>query len=357
MNLLGFLPVLTFAALFLALLQTDRDEGASFVGASLAWGVFAVLMTELLSLFRAVSGATLAASWALLALVAIASLVRARRRRGVMRWPRLSAPRSSAARVAAVGVAIVVVLSAVVAWFAPEYLERANLPHEPVAHWARRCCHPLCDRQQFRTICRLASILAFGCMSWGRAIGWSTCPVVRHDRCRSWHPDRPKSPGANETGQWVAALFVATLRQDHAATGVMTDYVVALWISIAVLCVVEMWQGDARPREIVSLAASIGLAMATKQTALAFLAPFLAILPVAYLRGKSGVRIAVWALLGLLLIGLLNAGHLVRNLATYGNPGGLQARIEGQLNQIIDARVVVSNLLRNASLHWARRLM
>ena len=356
MSLLGFLPVLAFAALFLAFLQTDRDEGASFIDASLAWGVFAVLMTEILSLFRAVSGATLAAVWALPVLAALALLLRARRRRGRLIVPRLSVPRTSAARVAAVGVSIVLVLSAIIAWFAPPNTWDALTYHmSRVAHWAQAgaITHYATGNEVQNYMPPGASILALqlyvlsqgdrlvNFVQWFAMVG---CLIVAARIARRL--------GGDETGGWVAALLVATLPVGiMQATGVMTDYVVALWVSIAALFVIELWQGIADRREIVSLGASIGLAIATKQTALAYLAPFVTLIPLAYFRRKVGVWLAGWAVLGLLLIGLLNAGHLMRNLATYGNPGGLQARLEGQLNQIVDARVVVSNLLRNASLH------
>jgi hypothetical protein len=59
----------------------------------------------------------------------------------------------------------------------------------------------------------------------------------------------------------------------------------------------------------------------------------------------------MWVVLGLLFLGLLNIGHAARNLSTYGDLAGPASRVETQANQILDARVLVSNLLRNASLH------
>jgi hypothetical protein len=135
------------------------------------------------------------------------------------------------------------------------------------------------------------------------------------------------------------------------ATSVTTDYLVALWVSIAALCMIDVWQGRSLWRGMLGLGAAVGLAVATKQTTFFYLAPFLVLFPLALLRRRGGARFAVWALLALLLVGLLDAAFLARNQGTYGNPAGPELRLGSQLNQVIDTGVVISNLIRNASLH------
>jgi len=51
------------------------------------------------------------------------------------------------------------------------------------------------------------------------------------------------------------------------------------------------------------------------------------------------------------MVGLINAGYFGRNLAIYGNPTGHGDKVSSARNEIMDLRVLASNLLRNASLH------
>jgi hypothetical protein len=53
----------------------------------------------------------------------------------------------------------------------------------------------------------------------------------------------------------------------------------------------------------------------------------------------------------IVLILVVNAGYMGRNLVTYGHPLGSRGKLETHSNEIFDGKVVVSNLLRNASLH------
>jgi hypothetical protein len=92
------------------------------------------------------------------------------------------------------------------------------------------------------------------------------------------------------------------------------------------------------------------LALDTKLTALPYLAPFALVLLLLFLRRRLRIRTAAWAALGLVLLAGLDVAYLARNLSTYGRPGGPASRVESQTNQILDGRVVLSNLVRNASL-------
>jgi hypothetical protein len=135
---LGFLPILAFAVLFLGLLQIEGDEGGAFVEATLLWSVYAVLVKEGLSIFRAISGPALTVAWGLLSLASVGLLLWSSRRRGRVVLPRFRIPRPTAARVAAAGVVIVLVLTAVVSWFAPPNTWDALTYHmSRIAQWAQ----------------------------------------------------------------------------------------------------------------------------------------------------------------------------------------------------------------------------
>jgi hypothetical protein len=355
MNPLGFLPFLAFLAWFLALIQYDRDQGRSFIRSLLGWGTYAVLTTEVLSLFQAVSTASLGITWGLPTVGAVLLILKAARR-GRLELPRIPIPHSPFLRVVAGGVVACVVLTGVVAWLAPPNTWDALTYHmSRVAQWAQNGTigHYATgiDAQDFMP--PGASVLALQMYVLGQGdrlanfVQWFAmvgCLVVA--------PRIASRLGAGETGQWVTAAFVATLPSGiMQATSVTTDYVVALWVAIAALSVVEIWQGRRQAEALLSLGAAIGLSVVTKQTAVAYLAPFLLILPLVVLLRRNRPRFLLWAALGLLLAALLNAGPLGRNLSTYGSLSGPASRVESQTNQILDARVLLSNVLRNLSLH------
>ncbi len=355
MSPLGFLPVLAFLAFYLALAQSGRDRATAFIQACLIWGVYAVLTTEALTPSRAATRANLIAVWGIPTL-AVVGLILWRWRGGASALPRFSFPESSSGRLAAAGVGMVVVLTAIVAWFAPPNTwDALNYHMSRVAHWAQAgsVAHYATGNEVQNYMPPGASILALqlyvlgqddrlaNFVQWFSMIG---CLIVTAQIAGRL--------GAGERGRWIAAAFVATLPAGiMQATGVMTDYVVALWVAIAALSFVQLWQGERDPIIVLQLGASAGLAIATKPTAAAYLAPFAILLPYIYFRQRTGRELAAWAVLGLLLLALINVGPFARNLTTYGNLAGPASRLESQMNQIIDGRVVLSNLLRNASLH------
>ena len=93
--------------------------------------------------------------------------------------------------------------------------------------------------------------------------------------------------------------------------------------------------------------AALGLALATKTTAIAFAPIALLIAAPAAMRTPRG------ALLGVGLALLLIAPHAWRNQAWYGTPLGVHRWEDGgaQGNEVFGASSVASNLVRNAALH------
>jgi hypothetical protein len=356
MSLLGLLPLLAFIVFFLVLLQTDRDEGGAFVSAALGLGVFSVLVTEGLSLVRGVTPGALGVAWTLPSVVGAAWLLRRSRRYGRLKLPRLPMPRSPFLRFVAAGIGVIVVLTAVVAWYAPPNTWDALTYHmSRVAHWAQNAsiAHYASGNEVQNYMPPAASILVLqsyvlgggdrlaNFVQWFSMVG---CLVVAA-RIAS-------RLGAGEKGRWYAAAFAATLPTGIIqATSVTTDYVVALWVAIAALEVVEIWVGRKGAGAVLELGAAAGLAMATKQTGLPYLAPFAALLVVAFLGRADRSTLLGWAVPAVLLLGLLNLGHVWRNLSTYASAGGPARRIESQVNQVLDGRVLLSNVLRNIGLH------
>jgi hypothetical protein len=102
--------------------------------------------------------------------------------------------------------------------------------------------------------------------------------------------------------------------------------------------------------EIVPMALAAGLAILTKPTAFAFLAPLALAVAVVLVRRHGVVVLVKSAAVAALLVFAVNAGYFGRNLATYGHPLGSRGKLNIHANEIMDGRVLISNLIRNASL-------
>jgi hypothetical protein len=135
------------------------------------------------------------------------------------------------------------------------------------------------------------------------------------------------------------------------ASSTMTDYMVAFWMVCVGSEVLEMHKrGPTRTLAIfASLAA--GLALLSKPTAAAYILPFAFLAASTLLRRSSRIQAMRWATLATFLFLVVNAGHLVRNFALYGNPIGGTARIAEHANQLFNPQGMFSNVLRNAALH------
>jgi 4-amino-4-deoxy-L-arabinose transferase-like glycosyltransferase len=356
MSPLALLPILASVASFFALLQFDRDESSAFIRLSLGWAAYAVLMTELLGLFQAVSATALAVGWAIPLVVAVGLLLRTWRRYGRLAMPRLPVPTSLFLRIVAASVIAIILLTAVVAWFAPPNTwDALNYHMSRVAHWAQQhdLAHYATGREVQNYMPPGASILVLQSYVLGHSdrlanfVQWfamvGCLVVVARIASRL---------GAAEKGRWYAAAFAATLPAGiMQATSVATDYVVALWVAIAVLEVVDLWQGRGGPGAVVELGLAAGLAVGTKPTAIAYLVPFSLVVLVVLLRRRDRLPLLAAAALGLLLMVLLNLGYFARNTATFGSAAGPRRSAASQTNEFFDGRVLISNVVRNATLH------
>jgi len=157
--------------------------------------------------------------------------------------------------------------------------------------------------------------------------------------------------GAKVNGQRMAAIFAATIPVaiTH-ATGAMNDIVVSFWIVSAVLMLLYYTRKAQKPFNLVLAALAAALAIATKATAFLFLWPF-ALFMVVILRQRLGmVKMLMWAMIALAIMGAVNGGHYLRNHRTYGQ-FYRPVELANQTNEGRNWRVMVSNITRNASLH------
>ena len=158
--------------------------------------------------------------------------------------------------------------------------------------------------------------------------------------------------GLRRPAALLAMVFAATIPMGIVqASSTMTDYVVTLFL-VGTASEVLAW-GDDRQigRAILFAGTAAGLATLTKPTS----APYLMSLGLLggwlLWRRKPGRAVVLACAAGLGVFLILNAGHWSRNVLLYGDPvsGGDQTSVH--LNQTMDARSLVSNVLRNLGLH------
>jgi hypothetical protein len=359
------LPLIAFVSGFLALGNSYREWGwgKTFVRSLILMGAYLTLGTESLSLVRWITPLGLSLMWLAPSAAAIGLLVHRMRGGEELRWPPVRLPRDWADWVLVGVLVLVAVLTGVVGFLAPQSIWDSLTYHMArVAHWAQNesLAHYATGipRQNFMSPGAELSFLHAYVLAGGdrlaNLVQWAamlaslvSVAVVS------------RQLGLGRTGQLFAGVLVATLPMGISqASSTMTDYVVALWLICVASETLRLAAGETAGRSPIYVGLAAGLAVLTKPTAFAFLLPFAVWVGVMLLR-RAGVRRTVLTTAGVALILLVvNAGYIGRNLLTYGSPLGDPRKVAGHSNAAFSLGVVFSNTVRNASLHvgtpWAQ---
>ena len=351
------LPLLAYLALvfLLANLRRQWGWGTAALRAGLLWGSYALLMTELLSAGAWLTPRMSAAGWLLLLLGSGGWLIaRAVRGEGVrvpvppaaLRWHEMGL---------LAAIVVVIALTGIVAWFSPPQTWDSLNYHMPrVAQWAQQASvrHFATGIEVQNSRAPMAEYLVLqsyilgsgdryaGFVEWGAMIlsliGIGTIAGQM---------------GAGRSGRLAGALFAATLPMGIIqASSTITDYVVALWLVAGASEALKLRAGDTRPPTFSFLALAAGLALATKPTAAAYLAPFLAYAAYMMLSSRDWRHILKTAVIAILLVAVLNAGHLARNTLTYDSPLN-PSQVALHSNEMRGISGTASNFLRHLGLH------
>ena len=357
---LAFLPIIALGCLFAWINNVNRHWGwrRSLLRSLVIWGIWIVASTEVLSLFHGITGLGLSLVWTAFIAVCLSGLYRSRKPQAGLKGKNFVSGKLL------VPIAAIFLLTGLVAWLAaPDTSDSLNYHMPLVAHWAQnRSVEHFStgiEQQNSRPPFAEYAILHFyvlgqgdrlaNFVQWlamcGSVIGVSLLAALL---------------GAAPVGQYLAAIFVASLPMGIVqASSTMNDYVVGLWMVCVAEAFLSIWL-EANTVETISvgfLAGAAGLAIATKPTAFAYLLPFALAMAILLLRRVSLARFAGFLVMTLFVCGALNAGSMLRNTITYGNPmEPSQAALH--TNELHDWRGLVSNLLRNAGLQastpWAQ---
>jgi hypothetical protein len=162
-----------------------------------------------------------------------------------------------------------------------------------------------------------------------------------------------KQLGANLEGQVLASVTCATIPMGILqASSTQNDYVLAFWLVCFVYYVLLIVQQNMSWMNILGAGMSLGLAVLTKGLGYIYALPFcIWVLPslIQHFRGKFWKPIV--AVVSIVI--LLNLGYYLRNFDLYRNP--LTTDTDGIhiKNELFTWQALISNVLRNISLHLA----
>jgi hypothetical protein len=161
------------------------------------------------------------------------------------------------------------------------------------------------------------------------------------------------SLGGGRIAAATAAGLVATLPMAVAqASGTQTDVIAACWAVLACAYGYRLTAAAPRTRDAVLAAVALGLALATKQTAMLFAG--VALLPVAAIvirRHRPRVWLP-WAAAGVLAALVLAGPQLLRNQQAFGSWQGDRGLVNTVVMGTREPGQVAVNVLRNLALHF-----
>jgi hypothetical protein len=353
--MLVVLPGSCFVLIYFNLLSRSgpgSDIRSVFLRAAVVWGVALAGVTEILSLFGALTTEALAASWAIL--MVVSAVLLAVRPGSLPRWtPRLP---GILALAMALPIAAIVLGTGVIAeagwasqWDSMVYhLSRVDhwIQNRTVGFYPTHIIRQLYNPPGAEYAILHLRVLG-GDERWSNAPQWLSMigsligvSVIA------------KRLGATPRGQLFSSLFAATIPMGILqASGTQNDYVLAFWL----VCMTEGALSPPSAARSFQVGASLGLALLSKGTALVFAGPLLLIMPdLTGTRWWTLVQQGAWIVL---IAMALNLPQWVRNSETFGSPLGPRSSgsadgIRDKLtNDAVSPGILVSNVARNLSLH------
>lgn len=345
-----------YLAILLAVVALRPNWGwrRSALRSAVVWGFYSVVTTEVLNFRSMITPVRLLIAWLILLVVCLL-VIGLTSRSG--RIPRIRFHRPALDPIMSglfLFIAIPCFVTAVVASRAPPQTWDSLNYHLPrVAHWAQQASvahfatgiEVQNSRPPAAEFAVLHTYLLAGGDRYVNFVQWSAMLISVVGATLL-----AEQLGAGRRGQLLAAVFAATLPMGIVqASSTTTDYLVALWVLAAASETLTLRERGLSPAIMIFLGLAAALGLATKPTAAAYLVPIGAY--AAYLLfGRHRSLVAVrWAAVAAGLVILVNAGHLGRNLVTYGSLFD-PAQVAIHNNQLRDPRGVISNVLRHAGL-------
>jgi hypothetical protein len=352
------LPFIAYILGFLVLktINPVEDWRRGILRAGILIGVYGVLATEFLSLFETITTTSLTIVWILPCVLCLLMLTRNRERFLQLRFPAWSLEGERSSTILLFGIVLILFITGLVAWETPpQTWDSLNYHMSRVAHWTQ-----MKAVQHYPTGIEVQNNMPPGAEyfvmhtyvlsqgdKWVNFVQWFA--MLGSLVGVSWIA---RQLGVNRFGQLLAAVFAATIPMGIVqASSTMTDYVVSFWMVCVASETIAIWRGQRGWIEVTLVSLAAGLAILTKPTAYAFLLPFACLVLWSLVRNMKFKRVLGYGLIAILLVMLVIGGHFTRNQLLYNNPIGAPDRFDQHANQVLSLRGLLSNLIRNVSLH------
>ncbi len=351
------LMLLAFLSILIIMGNHEREPNwrLALIQSMILWATFLIIGTEILSLFMAINRLALSLMWSMPVIAGIIWTWVWLKRGRVLRLPIVYRYDSWVGTILDLLVILILAITFIVAVIAPpnsngalvfrmsrvaHWAQNGSLAHYPTGIEIQNSYSPGAEEMILNAYIldgsdRFANLAAWIGFAGSVAAAASLAEVL----------------GARLNGQRMAAIFAATLPVAITqATSSMNDIVISFWVVATVLMLLYYTRKSPKPLILVLTGLAAALAVVTKATALIFLWPF-ALYLVVILRKRLGLaRMLFWALAALVIMGVVNGGHIYRNQRTYGQ-FYRPVEMSVQSNDIRDWRVLASNITRNAALH------
>lgn len=361
-TLAAIIPLLLFLLLWGIFYKEQNEWRISFLSAAISWGVLLTGITEILSLFKAISFWPVLGAWSLCLIAAILGWIK------IVGNPKelikkFKLPGFSHFEFFLLGgIAFIAGIVALIAWIAPPNTWDSMTYHMArVMHWiqdgsvAYYPTHIL--RQLYLNPWSEFTILHFQVLSdsdrlanlvqWfsmvGSAVGVSLIA---------------KQLGADRRGQVFSAVVSMTIPMGILqGSSTQNDYVVAFWLVCFIYWLLIL-KAKTDYWSALASGASLGLAVLTKGTTYIYAFPFLIWLSLSVIKTYRGKGIQLLSIVALTVLAI-NLGYFLRNYDLFSNPLGLmQENLVGHYtieykfsNDIFSIPEFMSNIVRNIAIH------
>lgn len=364
--MLIILPVLTFFLSFFILFGhygSQGDNRSDWRNAFLISAVFLagymVIFTEILSLFRALTQASIALSWSIALVITLilgwrSNLIK----KGVsLAWQQIRSIHGSDYVFLIITFAIIATLFVVAIKSVPNNTDSLQYHMSRVMHWAQDkslAHYPTAyEPQLFNPIFAEVGILDLRLL-WGNdqlsgLIQWFSMVVALIAVSAI-----VKVLGVGRKGQWAAVAFTASLPMGILqSTSTQNDYVLAFLLATAIFMVLLSKKRQPDLGETACLGLAVGLGLLTKGTAYPYFLPVAIWYAINRLWESKFQRMLLQAGLITLIVIVINLGFWVRNIITFGGPLGPGEWVSVMTAGGYTPGIFVSSVTRNILMNFA----
>lgn len=350
------LPFMAEILLIFLFYSKHRSWREAILSATITWGVFTVLMTEILSIFGLVNFAFLCVAWSVFNALLLFACIKYKVFYPISfdqifnQYKKLDLLN----QLLIISVVIIVATIGLIAIITPpnnwdtmayvmprimHWIQNQSVDHYPTHYTPQLYNGPgaefmlmhlqiLSGGDRFNNLLQWFSII--GCLSGASLIA--------------------KQLGADLRGQIFTVVLCATIPVGilHGSNSKNT-WVVALWLVCLVYYTILMIKNKPSWGLVIGASSSFGLAVLTKGTSYIYAFPFLLWLFIA-VANQLKIKIIPYLAGGSLVVFLINLGHYIRNYLVFGSP--LSTYPYKWSNDIYSIPIFISNVVRNMSLHF-----